>query len=227
MTSSHWKKYAYAFVITAVIFATALWLGNYFGDKKIENIKAAENQISIDILSSETEFALLGELSCPDAKNSTLSGALNSLGEKLDYGQERFGAGNEDFAALKKQYSLLEMKDYLLMKKLRDCPDPPATILYFYASNCADCDKEGDVLTFLRGQYPELRVYSFDYNLDLSALHTLSSIYGIERQDLPALVINHKLYAGFRGVDSLKSLFSARAAATSTPQILNDANSKK
>src|SRR3989338_9852442 len=103
------KKYLYAFLITSAIFGTALYIGNFFSDKKINEIKKTESQISLNILSSETQFALLGELSCPEARNSMLSQELNSLGEKLDYGEEKFGTNDEDFISLKKYYSLLEI----------------------------------------------------------------------------------------------------------------------
>ncbi|MDO8482723.1 MAG: hypothetical protein Q7S86_02805 [bacterium] len=220
-----WKNYVYAFFVTAAIFATAFYLGNYFSDKKISELRATENRIALDILSSETQFALLGELSCPEVQNSLLSQELSSLGEKLDYSEDKFGTDNPDVVTLKKQYSLLEIKDYLLIKKLKDCPKPPVTILYFYADDCPDCEKTGYVLTYLREKYPELRVYSFDYNLDLSALKTLAYIYGIKDQ-FPALVIKNKPYMGFKKIEELEALLPELNIATSTPNVSNE-NAKK
>ncbi|MCR4311253.1 MAG: hypothetical protein NUV54_01655 [Candidatus Taylorbacteria bacterium] len=217
MTSSDWKKYVYAFLITSVIFGTALYLGNFLNGKKIDELRATESEIALNILSSETEFALLNELSCPAAQNSILSHELSSLGEKLDYTEEKLGKDNKDFITLKKKYSLLEIKDYLLIKKLKDCPKRPITILYFYGADCFDCDKEGYVLTHLRQQYPELRVYSFDFNLNLSAVRTLAEIYGITSEKLPALVINRKSYYGFQAIEDIRSLLPALEAATSSP----------
>lgn len=216
--NSDFKKYLYAFFITAAIFATAFYLGNYFSGKKIDELRATESRIALDILSSETQFALLGELSCPEAQNSLLSQELSSLGEKLDYSEEKFGADNPEVVALKKQYSLLEIKDYMLIKKLKDCPKRPVTILYFYADDCHDCEKMGYVLTYLREQYPELRVYSFDYNLDLSALKTLAFIYGIKDQ-FPALVIKNKAYKGFKKIEELEALLPELSTATSTKNV--------
>ena len=215
-----WKKYIYAFLITSVIFATAAFLGNYFSDKKLEALKATENQISVDILSSETQFAILGEASCADAENSTLSQELDSLGDKLNYSQENFGADNADFIGLKKYYSLLEIKNYLLLKKLTDCPKPPIIILYFYSSNCPDCDKEGYVLTDLKDRYPDLLVYSFDYNLDVSALKTLADVHGVGKT-LPALIIKNKLYSGFQTADDIKALLPELVEASTTNVLPN------
>jgi hypothetical protein len=87
--------------------------------------------------------------------------------------------------------------------------------MYFYSNkdnSCPDCEREGFVLTRLREDYPELRVYSFDYNLDLSALQTLISIYNIKptgTDNLPAILINNNVYYGFKSVDDVKSILPA------------------
>ena len=59
-----WKKYLIVLLITVGLFATAIYLSNYFGNQKINQLKTIQDQISIDVLSSETQFSLLSELSC-------------------------------------------------------------------------------------------------------------------------------------------------------------------
>ncbi len=82
------------------------------------------------------------------------------------------------------------------------------SILYFYgnSSDCPECSQTAIVLNALRQQYEDLRVYSFDTNLDLSALETLKSMYGINAKNLPALVISEKTNIGFKSVDEIKDL---------------------
>lgn len=92
------------------------------------------------------------------------------------------------------------------MKKIAEkCKSSPLSILYFYSNtgNCPDCEKEGYVLTRIRQDYPSVRVYAFDYNLELSALQTLISINKIENK-LPALMINEDVYYGFQDVLDLE-----------------------
>ncbi len=200
-----WKKYLIVFLITAGLFVTAIYLNNYFGDKKIDQLKLIQDKISIDILSSETQFSLLSELSCKNVSGSLLSGELDELGHKLDWGQNNLGATDE-VSYLKKYYSLLQIKDYLLMKKISaSCGVKSAFILYFYttAENCNLCEKESLVLTSLREKYPELRVYSFDYSIDLSAVKALLTIYKIKDTELPALVLDDELLTGFHSVEEL------------------------
>ena len=208
MTNFDWKKYAVVFGITVIIFGTALYISNFANQKRLQEIQSIEDKIAIDILSSETQFSLLAESSCADVNNLVLSEELNSLSEKLSFTESNLGTDNTEVIKLKRYYSLLQIKDYLLMKKVREkCGLKPLVILYFYsnAGDCNECEKLGYVLTFLRNEYPELRVYSFDYNLELSALRTLKNILRI-RNDLPVVVINDKPYYGFKEIEEFEKI---------------------
>lgn len=202
-----WKKYLIVLFITVFLFITAMYLSNYFGQKKINQLKLIQDKLAIDILSTETQFSLLADLSCKNISDSMLSAELQDLGSKLEWGQENLG-NTEEVTYLKKYYSLLQIKDYLLMKKIADrCKVKSAFILYFYttAENCSECEREGIVLTELRKTYPELRVYSFDYSTDLSAVKSMLNIYKIEDTKLPALVIQDEVLTGFRPIEELES----------------------
>ncbi|KKU49838.1 MAG: hypothetical protein UY47_C0005G0031 [Parcubacteria group bacterium GW2011_GWB1_49_7] len=221
------RKYLVAFLITAAIFGTAVFASNKLTGKKLEDVRDIESRVALDILSSETQFALLAETSCRDIGPGFLSKELGPLGERLSYAENQTGFDEADIESLKRSYFLLEIKDYLLMKRLTEkCNIKPTFILYFYSSDrdrCEDCERMGYVLTALRDKYPDLRVYSFDYHNDLGAIKTLTSIYKV-RDELPALIINGTPYYGFKTVEELEQnvpalrlLKSTTTAATSTP----------
>ncbi len=202
----NWKKYILTFIITGMIFATALYMSNYFSEKRLAEVKRIQDKIAIDILSSETQFSLLEASSCKFVSTTSLSSELSSLEEKLAITEEERGADDSEVQSVKRYYSLLQIKDYLLMKKIAEkCKTSPLSILYFYSNtgNCPDCEKEGYVLTRIRQDYPEVRVYAFDYNLDLSALQTLISINKIENKP-PIIMINETVYYGFQDVGDLE-----------------------
>jgi hypothetical protein len=204
----NWKKYIFSFLITAIIFTTAIYLSNFFAEKKLEEIRNIQDKIAIDILSSETQFSLLAESSCKDIGVGTLSTELGTLEEKLAYTENQRGHDDPEVQTLKKYYSLLEIKDYLLMNKISEkCKKTPLSIIYFYSTDgkCSECEKEGYVLTHLRENYPELRVYSFDYNIDVPAVKTLISIKKI-KNELPAVIIKDKIYYGFQSVEDLEKV---------------------
>ena len=195
------------FLITVCLFLTASYLSNYFGNQKINQLKMIQDKIAIDILSSETQFSLLSELSCKNISDSVFSDELEELGSKLEWSQENLGSADE-VSYLKKYYSLLQIKDYLLAKKISArCGVKSAFILYFYTTkeNCSLCAEESLVLSSLRAKYPELRVYSFDYSTDLSAVASMLQIYKIKDTALPALVIDDEVLTGFHGVEDLEA----------------------
>src|SRR3990172_126885 len=83
------KKYIVAFTITAVIFGTAIFVSNILSQKKLDDVRAIENRVALDILSSETQFALLAETSCKDIGPGFLSKELGPLGERLSYAENQ------------------------------------------------------------------------------------------------------------------------------------------
>ncbi len=221
-----WKKYLIVFFITLSLFSLALYVSNTFSGKKLNELKSIQDNISIDLLSSETQYSLLNDLDCSQVSpNSVLSDELNNLSKKIEYSDNNIGKSDQ-LTQLKESYSLLEIKDYLLMKELASrCGQKSAFVLYFYTTsdNCSECVKQGYALTELKEKYPALRVYSFDYALNLSAIETLEKIYHIKDTELPAMVSAGKVYTGFHSVGdveklmpTLKDLLKDTNTATST-----------
>jgi hypothetical protein len=220
----NWQRYILAFAITAAIFVTAFYIANVIDERRIADIRRMQDAIAIDLLSSETQFELLGNLDCELlGEHPVLSEELNTLAERLSYAEDNLGDQNEEVVQIKKQYSLLQIKDYLLMQKISEkCKTKPVSILYFYsnAGDCEDCGRAGEVLTYLRQEYPGLRVYSFDYHLDLGALQTLIALRKINGGGLPAFIINNRAPVyGFKDLKEMQTLIpELKMLATSTVQ---------
>lgn len=226
--SARWSSYIVAFLITALIFATALYLSNYFNDRRLADIQATQDNISIDILSLETQFDLLAEHACRDiTENSVLSSEIRPLAQRLSYLESQSGVDVSELGRLKRYYSLLQIKDLLLMQQVSEkCKNiNPVFILYFYSNtgDCEDCEEQGYVLTGLSEKYPQLRIYSFDYNLGLSALQTLIDINDVQ-STLPALIVSGQPYYGLKTVEDIEKIVpklktlqvATSTAATST-----------
>lgn len=187
----------------------------------MKEIRETQENISIDILSLETQFDLLKQRSCQDVTEGTiLPSELRTLAERLSYMESQRGTPKEELSRLKRFYSLLQIKDILLMKEIAaKCSLKPVTILYFYSNEeheCADCEKQGYVLTELGEEHPQLRIYSFDYNLDVSALQTLIAIHDVE-SELPVLVIQNKVHYGFKDKDAIVRMLPELKKLSTTP----------
>ncbi|HSE56771.1 MAG TPA: hypothetical protein VLB02_01655 [Candidatus Paceibacterota bacterium] len=200
-------KYVFVFILTCGVFAISWYVSSYFSQQRIAEIRNIQNKVATDILSSETDFSLLQELSCQDLNRTVTSEELGSLASKISFSEQSANAQDE-ILLLKKQYSILEVKDFLLKKRVSErCKTPLTTIFYFYSTedDCDDCVKQGYVLDAIREKYPDVHIYSFDYNLDLSTIRALRLIYKIA-DPLPVLVVNGKTYNGFNTVEAVESL---------------------
>ncbi len=208
-----------ALLIAGGIVGTVVYTVNYLNDVRVAELGAMEDQLSIDTLSLDTQFSLLETAPCDStASSTTLTSELTDLGDRLSYEENQLGSTDAQVLRLKKQYSLLEIRDYLITKEIAAaCGTKPVTVLYFYSNtgNCSACDKAGYALSYLRNTYPSLRVYSFDYNLDLGALKTFLTINKMKNSP-PAFVINGRQYYGFTSLEDLEKQFPKGALATST-----------
>ncbi len=226
------KKYFLVFFITVCVFAVVFLLSNFLYSQRINQVKNIEDNISRNILESEIQYSLLADASCDqDVDNSpAMINEINSLSTRLSYMENQRGTDNVEVIALKKYYSLLQVKDYLLLReRAKQCGQKPLTILYFYsnAGDCENCKKLGYVLTSMREDYDQLHVYAFDYNIGLSVIDTLKSIYKLDN-NLPILVINRKPYYGFKAREEIEKLMpelattnaSSTKATTTIPRSL-------
>jgi hypothetical protein len=207
---NEYKRYFIVFIITLFLFVTGFFLSDYFTSKKVASLQSIQDQIALNILSSETQFALLSDSTCSEGTTSVLSEQLSTLSDKLDYGERTIGTSNPDMISLRNYFSLLEIKDFILLKQINArCHSVTPYILYFYSSgeDCADCASQWRAISELRDEYPEVRVYVFDYHTSLSAAKTLENLYKVTGT-LPAVVIDGKTYATLTNIDTLKKLLN-------------------
>lgn len=210
--------------ITVVLTGTVVYAVNYLNRARLSELNAIQNQLSIDTLSLDTQFSLLENAPCSVVSEGTeLTSTLQELGEKLAYTEAQLGSKDEQVVRLKQQYTLLQIRDYLVTKELaKTCGTKQTTVLYFYSNegSCEDCDRAGAALSYLRQNYPTLRVYAFDYNLELGALKTLISLEKV-KPEFPAMVIQGTPVYGFTDLETLEGKFPkgalvASSTATST-----------
>lgn len=222
MNTTNPRTYVIALVITIIIFGTAFFIGDRLAGIRVTQLKSIQEQIAIDILSLETQFELLAQVSCEDISESPLlSRELGTLGDRLQITEARVGGDNEEVRRLKEQYSLLQIKDNLLLSRIsQQCDTGIVPVMYFYSNDCEDCTRAGYALTKLRRDLPGLRVYSFDYDLELPALKTLTAIHNITREELPVFIIDGEKTTGFSSLEELTNRLPESLTATSTEETL-------
>ena len=207
MERSDYRTYGIVFLITAGIFVVVFWLVNTINERKLAEVDDLQRKITVDLLATETQFDLLKTAPCDSlVEGSALSRELNEFGQKLEFAQSNQGSNDPDVEQLKKYYSLLQVKDYLLMQEIsRACGLDTDAVLYFYSADCSDCTKQGYVLTEFKKRYPKVRIYSFDTDLDFSVIDTFTGIYDFEEM-YPTLVIGSKVHQSFQSIEDLEAL---------------------
>jgi hypothetical protein len=207
-------------LITAAITGSVIFAINYLDRQRVAQLNDLQTRLATDTLSIETQFALLEEAPCEAlSEGNTLSAEMANLGERLSFAETRLGSDNEQVVQLKKQYTLIQIRDYLLTKRLAEaCDLEPTVALYFYSNvpdACEDCDRASYALSYLHEANPNMRVYSFDYNLELGALKTLIAVEKVEPR-FPAFVIDGTRVYGFEDVEDFKLHFPKDFFATTT-----------
>ncbi len=208
-----------ALFITICIGGSIIYAVNKLNSERVKDLNSIQEKLSVDTLSLETQISLLESAPCSIVGNGTeLTSELDDLGQRLSYTENQLGSDDPQVILLKKQYSLLEIRDYLVTQEFaKTCKTKQVTVLYFYSnhSDCKNCNRAGYALSYLHNTYPNIRVYSFDYDLDLGAQKTLISIKKIAGT-LPAFVIDGTTTYGFTDLDTLKKQFPKTAFATTT-----------
>lgn len=202
------SRFFLVFILTTFIFLMGLWFGQNMLKSKLSEIEKMQNDFRTETSTLEVEYMFLNQKPCSIINSSELSKELYQMGSRLEFMEESYGKNNNDVLSLKGYYSLLEMRHWLFLENVRQqCNYDIKTILYFYSNvRCDRCDEQGYVLTFLRNEYPNLSVYSFDVDIDNSALNMLKEHFNINSFDnLPVIILGNKTFEGFTTLKTLQN----------------------
>lgn len=130
------------------------------------------------------------------------------LGKYLSVLESQLGKEHEDVLDLKRDYTLLSIYQWVLMKDYQEkCDSNITLVLFFYSNvnNVSECERQGYVLDYLYYSYPKtVVVYALDYDIDTGSLNVLKELYDVRR--VPTVVINDVKFEGFHSFDELKGM---------------------
>ncbi len=201
-------KYLLVFILSTLIFLAGIFLGNNLSERKLLRLNEIEQDIRAQIMGVELQYELLAENPCGVVNSTPLTKELYELSDKLNFMENNLGVNHPGLIRSKEYYSMLELRQWLFLKKTKEeCGINNTLILYFYSNrgDCDKCEEQGYVLTYIRKKYPDVRVYNFDINIDNIALNTIKDIY-IKSDDLPVIIIDNKVYYGFKDREQIESI---------------------
>jgi len=203
-------KYIVVFFITASIFFSVFYISDKINTSRLEKLSDLQEKMSLSILSTETRFALLKESSCSDVFLGSeleigVTRELNNLVSRIKFLESELGSEDKDVLYLKERYSLLQIKDYLLVKELSNkCGYNITTVLYFSGENCSECKNQSIVLDAIREENDNIRVYWFDGAINVATVNILETLFNIS--SYPALVIGDETLEYFLPYEELKEV---------------------
>jgi len=198
-------------LITILIFSTGVILNHFFDFYRIDVINNVmrDHELDSDAYRVETLFTEVFDEEACDVMTARFFGLkeeIKKVGTDLST-YSRFSIFRKnDYDALKREYILLQLKFYSLLKQLNiDCGQPYLPILFFYQIDQDESERQGFILEDLAATYDkQLIVLSIDKNYkDEPLVPLLVEHYGINQT--PAIVINDNVTFGLQYVGQINS----------------------
>lgn len=200
-----WSKILLICLIAAFIFSFGTLLGYLLSSYTKSNLKIIEDGINNDLIEIQLQKDLLSKYPCADATLNRLTDRLASVGETLDFLEQKFGLNNPDVKNIKKLYILLQINHFTIeQEKNTQCNGNDTLILFFYSNNNEE-EKGKDIaniLSYIRANNKNVKTYTFDASVPVDSIETMRNYYNITA--LPAVIINNQLIRNIKSVNDIE-----------------------
>jgi len=192
-------KIIVAFLFALILFLLGIFSGYYLNQKKIENIENLEKDILVSLQDIDVLFSEINESNICENKKylDRIGEELDKYAIKLSFLEENLGKNNEMVIRLKKPYTILLIKHYLLTREIKNC-EKIVIILFLYSNKpeyISLSENEGIILGYIKKKYgnEKIKVYSLDVELGLKNVENIIEKYNIKKY--PSLIINDEVYS--------------------------------
>lgn len=181
----NWVRILLSFLIATFLFFLGLLLGfisrGYVSQSSTDLAQSVRNDIS----NLETAYLLQQDFPCSLQLIDTTSQRLDSLGDLITLLETKKGKFSSDVLELKKLYTVLEVRHFILTEKRNEQCGGKNNIIFFFYSNEEKCQSEVEqtsfILKYVKNKHPEVNIYSFDINLDSDIVKILKTEYKTEQ----------------------------------------------
>ena len=206
------RRYLIAFLITIGFFTIGILIGFQLSSTRISFLQESATQQRLDFDSLQVQYLYAGKLTeqgnCNAIEATLNTNILNLVRtqERLEQYEKESATQLEAFRILKREYTLAELRYWLLVRETQDiCHRDAVTVLYFYSDDqdCPACRTEGFILTYLKKLFKDrLLVFSLDAELvEEPLVNLLLQSYNVT--SYPSIVVNDQLYEGFQDKDDV------------------------
>src|SRR3989338_2355663 len=212
MSSINTAKYISIIIVVAFVFVAGILIGKVLTETNLSSYTNTAAFLKLQSLSLSIQQDLIsGNICTIDVFKITKDRAR--LGARVDELEKSLGKTSPQTLALKAEYSLISIRQWLLVKELKEKCGLNATIILYFYTNIKDPEKsqselQGYFLDYLYRKYPEkLVTYSLDSDLEEPTIAILMELYNVTQ--IPSLVIEGKIYSGYSDREHLEPLIIA------------------
>jgi hypothetical protein len=207
-------KANHLFLSTVAVILAAFFMGVLIGRATVSTgVDEITNFIKNNELNTESyliEQELIGqfeEANCGAANSrmEELSRELWAIGKELSAEDARKQLGDESYSFLKRKYHLMQIRAYIMLKKLSEiCDSESHVALFYFSQNDPDSSRQGEVLDRAVQAY-NLTVFAIERSYS-KELMFLEEYYRISTT--PSLIIDYEeKFTGFADYDEIEPLF--------------------
>ena len=202
-----------AAILTTIVFLSGVFFGLVIGSEKVNSLERKISGLDESIQNADLQFLFFStmdkNISCKylSGEASRLGIEADNLGKQVSAYENAKKIKESDFHELKKRYTSILIKDWLMVEKIKKtCGENYTIVLYFYSNkNCDTCKEEGIVLSYLKEKLNgDFLVFAIDGDMDLQIVQTIKDVYGINQY--PSLVINGEPYYGYMNTTKIKEI---------------------
>ena len=199
------RRYFLAALLTLMIFVLGLMLGLVIEAKRLAYIQQQAKQQELDFLSLQLQYQYVDQLgqekNCP-AVAKTFDAAIESLEmarTRLESYTQNANINREEFKLLQTDYTLAQIRYWLLAKRTRNlCHTEFAITMYFFSDDkdCPQCNEQSFVLTYLKKRLKDKLLNFVIYEKQNEPMvDILKKTYNIT--EYPTLIVEDKKFQGF------------------------------
>ncbi|HIH31613.1 TPA: hypothetical protein HA235_02800 [Candidatus Woesearchaeota archaeon] len=218
MRKVNYKRYIFAFVITAAIFLLGFFFGFYMDLQRVNYFQTLSETNRLNIRSLQLQNELINEKTLTNqcsAFRFIFDNAIIELEknrERLELYQQQANVKKAEFEILRREYTLSQINFWSISAKLKEsCANSSdfVTVLFFFGDKeiCSDCENQATVLNYYKTQMNQ-NILIFAINRELAdtepVVNLLMKAYDVN--SFPTLVIDNSIYREYIDKEDMEDL---------------------
>ncbi len=206
----NWKRYVLAVIIGTAIFVTGFLITYFISYGEYLRVSNIQGELSYRIFQDKLKYSFFKEDICSIDYYSKITEDLAFQGQLINDLESKLGKNDEAVLFRKQFYTLVEIEHFELIRDLnRKCDYNVTVLLFFYSNTKEDLDEServGNILGVVSQRNPDVKIYSFDINLDSELVTLLKEKYQVEKS--PTVVVNEKVRVSeINNIDDIEKFF--------------------